>query len=134
MERPLELASPCRNLAITAPPVALWAAWLYDRMSDIGPLGRANFDWPLFAIAEHAGRCVQALAAGDLDSRNLSGLLATVSFAWPSASLLRQWRWALGNVCLLHAVWRFLPEQGAPHPSTDFPSSLETRSLGYNSE
>lgn len=153
-----------RNLAITALPVALWAAWLYGRVSDIDPLGRANFDWPLFAIVEHAGRWAQALAAGDLDSRHIFGLLATVSFSWQSVSLLRQWRstspwvrmalpfavlfwilgdavwhgywavaraclpmtiaynltlprdrsfwwrWALGNVCLLHAVWRFLPE------------------------
>ncbi len=149
---------------IVATPVFLLAAWLYGRVSGVDPLGRANFDWPGFAIAEHGMRWAGAIAAGDLDSRHLFGLIAIASFSWQSVSILRQWnapspwvrmalpfavlfwvlgdavwngywavaraclpltfaynltlprdrsfawRWILGNVCLLHAIWRFLPE------------------------
>lgn len=149
---------------IVATPVFLWAVWLYGRVSAVDPLGRANFDWPGLALAEHGMRWARAIADGDLDSRHLFGLLAIASFAWQSVAILRQWRsrspwvrmalpfaalfwilgdavwngywavaracvpmtfaynltlprdrfftwrWIAGNVCLLHAVWRFLPE------------------------
>jgi len=153
-----------RTLACVTLPVALWSVWLFGRVSSVDPLGRANFDWPAFAISEHAATWVGSLVAGDFDSRHTFGLLAIASFSWQSISLLRQWRstspwvrmalpfavlfwilgdavwhgywavaraclpmtvafnltlprdrsfawrWALGNICVLHAVWRFLPE------------------------
>lgn len=152
------------HLAVVALPVAVWAAWLYGRVSDIDPLGRANFDWPLVAIAEHAATWTRAVVAGDFDSRHTFGLLAIASFSWQSIALVRQWRstspwvrmalpfavlfwilgdavwhgywavaraclpmtvaynltlprdrsfawrWLAGNIGIVHAIWRFLPE------------------------
>lgn len=149
---------------LVALPVAAWTIWLFGRVPSADPLGRANFDWPGAAIVEHGVRWISALAAGDFDSRHTFGLLAIVSFAWQSISLLRQgrsdspwvrmalpfallfwilgdavwhgywavaracvpmtiaynltlpldrswsWRWALGNLCMFHGIWRFLPE------------------------
>jgi len=79
--------------ALAAAPVLLWTAWLRHNVPASGLPFRGNFGWPPLPFLRNCATCLRHIAAGDLGSRWVFGLIAGAGLAGQSIFLLLRPRW-----------------------------------------
>jgi len=137
LRRPRTWAGHLWTGLLIALPVAAWTYWLTLAVPAGNTLGHGHFTWPGQALGTQVAACLRQLFHGNFDSRYVFGLIAVVSFSWQTIYVLRRatfdpppwlrmalpfavffffigdrfWpQLVLGNFCVLHAVYRFLPD------------------------